>query len=148
VTNTSKNPSPLNCLENNFLVSVEREYYSSNEDWSCDVTYRIPVNSQNAKNWSCSSIKTNKKYSYTNNYIKDFKRQKKLSEISDCGTENVIELDSSSLIFNEYKTKKIYKQKNEEEEGKNEKTCIKSNLIRTISYKKIPSFLEHKSPTI
>jgi len=29
VTDTSKNPSPLNCLENNFLVSVKRDNYWS-----------------------------------------------------------------------------------------------------------------------
>ena len=65
LSEASKNPSPLNCLNNNLILTEDRR--SS----FCNTTYRVPINWKSAVNWSCET--KNKKYNFTEKFEEIYK---------------------------------------------------------------------------
>ncbi|MDP2089997.1 MAG: FG-GAP-like repeat-containing protein [Candidatus Gracilibacteria bacterium] len=105
-TDSSKIYSPLNCLENNFILA---QSHDRDSDGKCYVDYRIPTFGGRV-NWSCTTDNNSgKTFSFSKNFENNYKNP------------------SGNIIL----------------DGKN----VAGNGDYTFSYKKIPSFLEHKSPT-
>lgn len=83
VLDNSKTPSPLNCYDNNFIVSEEKSVHS--DDW-CQTDYRIPINWQSAVNWNCST--NNRLFSYTKNFTDLYTQSNKCNGLN-CTDSNL-----------------------------------------------------------
>ena len=117
----SKNSySYLDCLEDNFLLSVDRE--PDDNDWTVDIetVYQIPINSQSRINWSCNSNSTKSSFNKIRPYV-DLKNETRIIYSSDDPPIQTIVPKCTWL------------------------TCIDWNL--EIFFKEIPSYITHKSPT-
>lgn len=115
----SKTLSPLNCFDNNFLLSQRKSMVWHS---GCQTTYQIPINWESRVNWNCST--TNQTLAYTKNF-------------NDLYKESVT--TSSGFVF----WWKVYWSGN----VINKCTwlsCEDGGL--KIDFKKIPSYIEHKSP--
>ncbi len=105
-TDSSKIYSPLNCLDNNFILA---QSHDTDNDWKCYVDYRIPSFGWRA-DWTCTTDNNNwKTFWFSKSFEENYK--------SPSGSINL--------------------------DGKN----VAWSGDYTFDYKKIPSILEHKSPT-
>ncbi len=130
IEDSSKTPTPLNCFENNYILSYKNEPSFFWESSSCELTYQIPIDWRNQVNWSCST--NNEKYSFPKTFNENYKT---LSVPSNSCDRANIKLDWVTI-------KSVW--------GSNwiimwENTCTPSEY--SYSYKKIPSYITHKSPT-
>lgn len=103
---SSKIYSPLNCLDNNYILA---ESHDTDSDWKCFVNYRIPTYWSRV-NWSCTT---------DNNWWKTYGLSKTFEENYN-NPSWWINLDWANVA---------------------------GSWDITFQYKKIPSILEHKSPT-
>jgi len=131
VEDSSKNPSPLDCLNNNFLVSEEQGY---NWSWFCNTSYQLPINWKTAKNWNCST--TNKK----NEFKKDFVTMYKEAYWEICSdTKKRLFLNSNLIKETTRPVFDILDPLNN--------CLITQKYEKNYYFKNIPSYIEHKSPT-
>ncbi|MCD5380636.1 VCBS repeat-containing protein, partial [Candidatus Gracilibacteria bacterium] len=146
-TDKSKTPDPRNCFNNNYLVSYEEEMglgnWNNTDDSQCVPSYQLPIDGQSALKWTCDS--TNKPYEYGTGFVDNYKSvvalKNPLMSTDSCDVTNIV------LGGNTVKTNLptgylagvgIAAIENE--------GC--TPIIRTYTYKAIPSFIEHKAPTV
>ena len=53
-----KNPSPLNCLENNFMLVKDEILIDDDDAPYCKLDYSVPINWASPKNWTCNTVNT------------------------------------------------------------------------------------------
>jgi hypothetical protein len=126
-----KNPSPLNCLDDNFLLTRK----ATRNPWSnsCIIDYAVPINWTTANNWSCAT--NNIENIQNNSFLKIFK---KVEQWSSCRDPNDIEINNivKTKSWNNYKIKFLTRDVN----------CLPTGW-RSYYYKLISSVIKHKSPT-
>jgi len=143
ITNSLKNPSPLNCFNNNFILTTKEtqknSYNYSYKNTSCKTTLQLPISWLVAKTWSTSSVNTiGPDYTWK---FEDFYKANtvKLWRIYPTCWDKV----SHSSSNNHYS---IIKSKYVKKNSISTNICNLSSTD-TYNFKFIPSFVTHKSPT-
>lgn len=132
--NNSKVPSPLDCLNNNFLLSYKEEMKNNyiSDDYYCSNSYTLPINWKSKKWWGCDT--NNIKYASNKNFknlyssIEDWKA---------CGSIKY------SLFINGDKIKENTQRYNTYDAETSTAICS----IEKHYFKTIPSYIKHISPT-
>ncbi len=141
-------PDPRNCYQNNFLLSYAEKLenvWRDDEGW-CIPWYQIPIDWKSALGWTCDT--TNQAYEYSTGFIDNYKSVKPLPNplmsTDSCNVTNIV------LWWNTVKTNLPTWYVAwvwiatigwwSEDDG-----CTPT--IKTHTYKAIPSYIEHKSPT-
>lgn len=165
IDDNSKTPSPLNCYNNNFIVTTKQSNDSEN---GCNLNLQVPINWQKATNWGWCSA-TNENYSYTKKFDDLFKENydscgHSYSDSLNCTNKNNCSYseDWINWCFDNTKCTGVNCCFSDNDELN--KVCIvkpkcvwltcldgtKSlrnwELPLKIEFKKIPSYIEHKSP--
>jgi len=144
----NKNPSPLDCFDNNLLSDLRQTWYSSS-NWvlwdtyyTCNTTYKSKSTVWST-DWLCTTDNTAYRNTFNTRYEDFYKAnpERSLSDINNCGTDYITEYNSDKTIVKQYSTIKTYDLL-----GTNY-TCEKWDLIQTWKFKKISSYITHKSPT-
>ena len=135
--------SPKNCFENNFIKTYEKTYSEYEENYSCIDTYKAPINWQSWLGFSCNQVNPKFGFSlrfedfYKNNPIKIWWSNPRLG-INFC-SDSITHSDSTiyNISFNKYV----------DNWDEIDLDCIISSKD-TYLFKKISSYIIHKSPTI
>lgn len=158
IFDSSKIPSPLNCFEDNFILSEENSLNNFNEENSCAVTYRLPT-SWDRINWTCLNDNNAGLLSYGNtdsfidiyNYMyewnawlcdRNYLNLDWVTIISDIYVDRCDENIDWSNEWNincDCTEQKILNQELEDWESR-------QRAWTDYFFKKIPSFVIHKSP--
>ncbi len=134
----SRNPSPLDCLKNNFLTSVERTYNNNSGDPKCVVNYALPINWTGAAGeWNCWAY--NKRANFSMDFVSDYKNALPWAWISlwSCSW-NTIRYENGNIFHIKYVSSWDW------EWWAN--SCT-PQVYKTNSYHFIPSYIQHKSPS-
>lgn len=135
---TSKNPDPRSCFDNNLILSTEN---TVDDLWWKTLKYQIPINWLSASNWSCST--TNKKLWYTKDFTETYKSFPKLG--NDCihyelnlDTENIFTISPLDCTSTTTGT--------DVDGNTTTETTTKPTTDKIYNFHKINSWIEHKSP--
>ena len=150
VGNSTLTPDPRNCFNNNYILSYAEELQNQwgDEEGGCIPWYQIPIYWKSALKWTCDTTNTKLNPQFTGNFIDNYKSVSPLPNplmaTDSCDVTNII------LWWNTVKTNlpswyvdwvwlaTIGWWSDDE-------WCTPT--IKSYSYKAIPSFIEHKSPT-
>ncbi len=150
-TDKSKTPDPRNCFDNNYLLSYEEEMdlwnWNESDDNQCVPSYQLPIDWQSELNWTCNS--TNKPYEYSIGFIDNYKAIEPLPVFLNQG-------DSCDITIISFSWTERYSNKPAwygwswslptQWWWDDDEWCYPT--IRNFDYKAIPSFIEHKAPTV
>ncbi len=146
---TKNSYSPLDCFDNNLLLDENREWIL-NYDWywlwyECAYKYKLwnkDIWKTFWTNWTCKHDNTVNKANFSYRFEDYYKKYppKKLEEIKNCWET----INEHIKNWNLYTIKRY-----ETKESLNGiiNSCIKWDLIDSVIFKIIPSYIEHKSPT-
>ena len=130
-------PSPLDCLDNNYIVTKKRGYSPTYGGWSnqtstCVDILNVPINWTQAVWWNCSSV--NENYTYKKSFDEVYKDLSWKSKYASC-VNDVVNLWTKEVLKVDW-------------------VCFDQTTQTTLTpdkkiynYKKIPSFITHTSPT-
>ncbi len=130
ITDQTKVPSPLNCLENNYILATKQGmvYDSSSEASICTTVYSIPSwNNLVANDWTCTTDSNASTYGFSKTFEQNY------SSLS----ARACEIKTIKLSWSIVKS--VWAKCHEED-----------NVYWTYydyDYKKVSSYIEHKSPT-
>jgi len=156
INDSSKINSPLNCLENNYLMAEDNAKVLvnggvGNSAWSlydCDTKYRIPTYWLR-ENWLCTNTNTSNKFVYTWSFDDNYKDPDGSIKLNWNLILDLRDENSTWGTLNNYWVNIVsscnWDRKLTDSENKQKEQEKKQNL--TFEYKTIPSYLEHKSPT-
>ncbi len=143
-----KSPSVLDCFDNN-LLSYERRswnldnyYFWWTYDYNCKLNFRLwDLNN----GWSCKYDNEKYKNNFSSRFENYFKQNNniKIDDIKKCWTDY---FDVHKKVWNHYIISRYYTIYNNLL-GVNNKSCKQWNLIDKTTFKIIPSYVIHKSPT-
>ena len=134
ITDESKIPSPLDCLESNYLIVLHK---TLDEDYECEVDLSLPVDWQSRVNWSCDSV----------NIVSSSKNNFNQLVTSDLNSNqcvvNYLRLDG--VVINDISNNNrgflgLWSWPDYDE-------CPNWVQKNNYDYKSIPSIMQHKSPT-
>ena len=130
-------PSPLDCLDNNYIVTKKRGYSPTYGGWSnqtstCVDILNVPINWTQAVWWNCSSV--NENYTYKKSFDEVYKDLSWKSKYASC-VNDVVNLWTKEVLKVDW-------------------VCFDQTTQTTLTpdkkiynYKKIPYFITHTSPT-
>ena len=132
----TKVPTPLDCFENNYLLSYSERYEqddsSDSSSWICVPDLVLPINWRAAWNWDCGSINR------SNNF--DLSFDENLQRISTMSMWN-----SCDIVFMRIGSKNVMRIQWSWTSSSDDDSCYPKTTW--YFYKAIPSFIEHKAPT-
>lgn len=144
VSDESFVPSPLNCLTPRYILTSESRLVSSERrdenNFTCQPTYNVPISGQTAQNWSCSTV--NRVWSFSDDFASQYQ-----AIPNNSGGSCV--LDVLKLWDDTVKSHSVAPNCRREDSGSSESegVCSCPRPTSTYEYKKISSYIEHKSPT-
>lgn len=130
IENASMNPNPLNCYDNNLILTnrVSQDIFQGAS--TCEVSYNVPLWWSNAVWWTCDS--NNIKKDYYNSFKDDYELFSWFWIFDNCTIERL------NLSWRNIKSTSIWLFSSEE--------CIPITEIE-YNYNSISSYITHKSPT-
>ena len=147
--NWSNNPSPLDCFENNILSDTRKDWSTWSDESTCSTSFKTKET-----NWSC----TYDNLVYKNNFntrFEDFYKNSNESSLDGVDKDYCQTTDERWLITvftdkeNAYNIDKYYTKKVYSLNGSwfvMDYDCVKADLYKEYNFKKIWSYITHKSP--
>lgn len=147
-------PSPLNCLTPRYILTAEsklvRSWGPDGENTNCQSSYRVPISGQTAQNWSCSTV--NRVWNFSDDFAFQYENIPNNSWGS-CVLDvvklwnDVLRSHSVAPNCRTVRTPGSGWPDGDPIGGGSRQVCSCPRPTSTYEYKKIPSYIEHKSPT-
>ena len=136
-TNASKNPNPKDCFQNNLLLTTQ---YSQDEFWWIRLSYQVPINWASPVWWNCGTTNQSFPYSYDFDYTyKNFPTLPTEScedwylNLNWITLKTYSNTDCESTFINNWDWTQT--------------TTTQTPSSKIYNFKKISSYITHKSPT-